>query len=115
MSRGLVVKENGSQLRGCGLELSNGHLRQIRETRSLLARIWQGESHFSQKWPLANVGESGESEQTRLANVGESGESSQHGLANVGESGENSQKCLANVGESGEYLPSLGKCKRMIR
>jgi len=35
----------------------------------------RGESHFSQKWPLANVGESGESEQNRLANVGESGES----------------------------------------
>jgi hypothetical protein len=61
----------------------------------------QGKSHFSQKWPLANVGESGKS--------------SQHGLANVGESGESSQKCLANVGESGEYLPSLGKCRPMIR
>jgi hypothetical protein len=48
----------------------------------------RGESHFSQKWPLANVGESGESSQHGLANVGESGESAQHGLANVGESGE---------------------------
>ncbi len=95
--------------------LSNGHSRQICETRSLLAQICRGESHFSQKWPLANVGESGESSQHGLANVGESGESSQQGLANVGESGESSQKCLANVGESGEYLPSLGKCRPMIR
>jgi hypothetical protein len=47
----------------------------------------RGESHFFQKWPLANVGESDESEQNRLA----------------------------NVSESGEYLPSLGKCWRMIR
>ncbi len=73
--------------------LSNGHSPQICETRSLLVRMCRGKSHFSQKWPLANVGESGESEQKRLANVGESGESVQHGLA--------------NVGESGEYLPSL--------
>ncbi len=56
----------------------------------LLVRMCRGESYFSQKWPLANVGESGES--------------SQHGLANVSESGESSQKCLADV----EYLPSLG-------
>ncbi len=59
------------------------------------------ESHFSQKWPLANVSKSGES--------------SQHGLANFGKSGESSQKCLAKVGKSGEYLPSLGKCRPMIR
>ncbi len=74
--------------------LSNGHSPQIRENGELLLRMCRGESHFSQKWPLANVGKSGES--------------SQHGLGNVGESGESSQKCLANVGESGEYLPSLG-------
>jgi hypothetical protein len=55
--------------------LSNGHSRQICKARSLLARIWRGESHFSQKWPLANVGESGESCQHGLANVGESSES----------------------------------------
>ncbi len=72
-------------------KLSNGHSPQIRENGKLLVRMCWGESHFSQKWPFANVGESNES--------------SQHGLANVGES---SQKCLANVGESGEYLPSLG-------
>jgi hypothetical protein len=35
----------------------------------------RGESHVSQKWPLASVGESGESAQHGLANVGESGES----------------------------------------
>jgi hypothetical protein len=35
----------------------------------------RGESHFSQKWLLANVGESGDSVQHGLANVGESGES----------------------------------------
>jgi hypothetical protein len=64
----------------------------------------RGESHFSQKWPLANVGESGESEHNRFANVGESGEYVQHSLANVGESGEYVQHSLANVGE---YLPSL--------
>jgi hypothetical protein len=53
----------------------------------------RGKSHFSQKWPLANVGKSGEFVQHGLANVGESGKSVQHGLA--------------NVGKSGEYLPSL--------
>ena len=100
MSRCLVVKENGSQLRGCGLELSNGHLRQIRETRSLLVQICRGESQFFQNWFLANVGESGESEQNRLANVSESGESEQNRFV--------------NIGESGVYLPSLGKWRRMI-
>ncbi len=74
--------------------LSNGHSPQIRENGKLPVRMCRGESHFSQKWPLANVGESGES--------------SQHGFVNVSESGESSQKYLANVGESGEYLPSLG-------
>jgi len=69
-------------------KLSNGHSPQIRVTRSLLVRMYRGESHFFQKWVLANVGESGESEQNRLANVGESGESQQNRLANVGESGE---------------------------
>jgi hypothetical protein len=61
-------------------KLSNGHSPQIRKNGELLVRMCRGKSHFSQKWPLTNVGESGES----------------------------SQKCLANVGESGEYLPSLG-------
>ncbi len=84
-----------------GGKLSNGHSPQIRVTRSLLVRMCRGESHFFQKWPLANVGESGESKQNRLANVGESGESEQNRLA--------------NVGEFGEYLPSLGKCWHMIR
>ena len=51
----------------------------------------RGESHFSQKWPLANVGEFGESAQHGSANVGESGESARHGLANVGESGKSEQ------------------------
>jgi hypothetical protein len=94
-------------LRHVEIFLSNGHSPQIRKTRSLLMRMCRGESHFSQKWPLANVGESGESEQNRLANVGESGKSVQHGLVNVGESGESEQNDLSNVGESGEYLPSL--------
>jgi hypothetical protein len=65
----------------------------------LLARICRGETHFSQKWPLANVGKSGEYSVNGLANVGESGESSVNDLANVGES---SVSGLANVGESGE-------------
>jgi hypothetical protein len=64
--------------------------------------MWRGESHFSQKWPLANVGESGEYSVNGLANIGEFGESAQQGLANVGESGESAQHGLANVGESGE-------------
>jgi len=38
-----------------GFLLSNGHSPQIHETRSLLVRMCQGESHFSQKWPLASV------------------------------------------------------------
>jgi hypothetical protein len=66
---------------------------------ALLAPICRGESHFSQKWPLANVGKSGEYSVNGLANVGESGESSVNDLANVGES---SVYGLANVGESGE-------------
>ena len=85
--------------------LSNGHSRQICETRPLLVQICRGESHFSQKWPLANVGESGESSEysvNGLANVGESGEYSVNGLTNVGESGEYSVNGLANVGKSGE-------------
>ena len=51
-------------------------------------RMCRGESHFFQKWPLANVGESGEYSVNGLANVGESGETSVNGLANGGESGE---------------------------
>jgi hypothetical protein len=82
--------------------LSNGHSRQIRETRPLLVRICQGKSHFSQKWLLANVGESGKYSVNGLANVGKSGEYSVIDLANVGESGEYSVNGLANVGESGE-------------
>ena len=35
--------------------VSNGHLRAIRKTRSLIAQIWWGESHFSQNRPLENV------------------------------------------------------------
>jgi hypothetical protein len=53
--------------------------------------MWRGESHFSQKWRLANVGESGEYSVNGLANVGEFGESAQHGSANVGEFGANTQ------------------------
>ncbi len=82
--------------------LSNGHSPQIRENGELLVRMWRGESRFSQKWRLANVGESGEYSVNGLANVGEFGESAQHGSANVGESGESVQHGLANVGESGE-------------
>jgi hypothetical protein len=62
-------------------KLSNGHSRQIRETRALLARMCRGESHFSQKLAKARVGESGESARHGLANVGESGESARHGSA----------------------------------
>ncbi len=58
------------------------------------------ESHFFQKWPLANVGEFGKSEQNRLANVGEFIESEQNRLANVGESGEYLPSLLMNVGSS---------------
>jgi hypothetical protein len=85
-------------------KLSNGHSRQICENRELLVQIWRGESHFSQKWPLANVGESGKYSVNGLVNVGES---AQHGSANGGESGESAQHGLANVGESGKYSPSL--------
>ncbi len=80
--------------------LSNGHLPKIRENGELLVRMWRGESHFSQKWPLANVGESGEYSVNGLANVGEFGESAQHGSANVGKFGESAQHGLANVGAS---------------
>jgi hypothetical protein len=81
-----------------GFLLSNGHSPQIRENGKLLVRMWRGESHFSQKWRLANVGEFGESAQHGSANVGEFGESAQHGLANVGESGESAQHGSAQAG-----------------
>jgi hypothetical protein len=58
-----------------GLNISNGHSPQIRQNGKLLVRMCRGESHFSQKWPLANVGESGESSVNGLVNGGESGES----------------------------------------
>jgi len=82
------------------IKLSNGHSPQICETRSLLLRMCQGESDFSQEWPLANVGESGVSKQNRLENVGVSCESVEHGLGNVGESGEYLPSLLLNVGSS---------------
>ncbi len=53
--------------------VSNGHSPQIRENGKLLVRMGRGESHFSQKWRLANVGESGEYSVNGLANVGEFG------------------------------------------
>jgi hypothetical protein len=59
----------------------------------------RGESHFSQKSPLANVGESGESGKSRLANVGECIESDQNRLANVDECIKSNQNRLANVDE----------------
>jgi hypothetical protein len=40
--------------------LSNGHSPQIRENGELLVRMCRGESHFCQKWPLANVVKFGE-------------------------------------------------------
>jgi hypothetical protein len=83
-----------------GFLLSNGYSRRIPETGKLLARIWRGESHFSQKWPLVNVGQSGEYSLKGLSNVSESGESSVNGLANVGESGEYSPNLLVKVGAS---------------
>ena len=97
----LFLRDKVSDPKSFGNFLSNGHSPQIRVTRSLFVQMCRGESHFFQKWPLANVSESGKSEQNRLANVGESGVSEQNRLA--------------NVGESGEYLPSLGKCWPMIR
>jgi hypothetical protein len=54
------IKMAKQRKEGFGLFLSNGHSPQIRENGELLMRMCQGESHFSQKWPLANVGESGE-------------------------------------------------------
>jgi hypothetical protein len=95
--------------------LSNGHSPQIRENGELLVRMCRGESHFSQKWPLASVGESGESAQHSSANVGESGKSVQHGSANVGESGESAQHGMANVGEFGESAQHGSAQARMIR
>ena len=82
------------------LRLSNGHSPQIRLNGELLVQMCRGESHFSQKSPLANVGESGESGQSRLANVDEFIESGQSRLANVGECIESDLNRLANVGAS---------------
>ena len=97
------------------LFVSNGHSPQIRENGELLVRMWRGESHFSQKWRLANVGESGEYSVNGLANVGKFGESAQHGSANVGEFGESAQHGLANVGESGESRQHGSAQAGMIR
>ncbi len=94
------------------LNLSNGHSPQIRENGELLVRMWRGESHFSQKWRLANVGESGEYSVNGLANVGES---TQHGSANVGEFGKSAQHGLANVGESGKSAQHGSVQAGMIR
>ncbi len=77
--------------------LSNGHSRQIRKTRALIARMCRGESHFSQKLAKARVGESGESAQHGSASVGEFGESVRHVSANVGESGESARLGLAQA------------------
>ncbi len=83
-----------------GTQLSNGHSPQIRHNGELLVRMCRGESHLSQKSPLANVGESGESGQSSLANVDECIESGQSRLANVGECIESDQNRLANFGAS---------------
>jgi hypothetical protein len=96
-------------------KVSNGHSPQIRENGELLVRMWRGESHFSQKWRLANVGESGEYLVNGLANVGEFGKSAQHGSPNVGEFGESAQHGLANVGESGESAQHGSAQTGMIR
>ncbi len=80
------------------LEVSNGHSPQIRHFGELLVRMCRGESHFSQKSPLANVGECIESRQSRVANVDECIESGQSRVANVGECMESDQNRLANVG-----------------
>jgi hypothetical protein len=107
---------NGFHVAGkMAAKLSNGHSPQIRENGELLVRMWRGESHFSQKWRLANVGESGEYSVNGLANVGEFGESAQHGSANVGEFGESAQHGLANVGESGESAQHGSAQAGMIR
>jgi hypothetical protein len=90
-----------------GLILSNGHSPQIRQNGELLVQMCRGESHFSQKSPLANVGKSGESGQSSLANVDECIESGQSRLANVDECIESDQNRLANGGESVEYSPIL--------
>jgi hypothetical protein len=74
-----------------GFFLSNGHSPQICHNGELLVRMCRGESHFSQKSPLANVGESGESGQSRLANVDEWIESGESWLVNVGKFMESNQ------------------------
>jgi len=79
---------------GIVYKLSNGHSPQICENGELLVRMCRGESHFSQKWPLASVRESGESAQHGSANVGES---AWHVIANVGESGESAQQGSAQA------------------
>ncbi len=81
-------------------KVSNGHPPQICENGELLVRMCRGESHFSQKSPLANVGKSGKSWESRLANVDECIESGKSRFANGGESVEYSPSLLANVGGS---------------
>jgi hypothetical protein len=45
-----------------GFKVSNGHSPQIRQNGKLLMQMCRGESHFSQKSLLANVGECIESD-----------------------------------------------------
>ena len=85
--------------------VSNGHSRQIRETRALLARMCRGESHFSQKWPLANVSEcieSGESGWRMSGECIESGESGWQMSGECIESGENGWRMSGECIESGQ-------------
>ena len=67
-------------------KLSNGHSPQIRQNGELLVRMCRGESHFSQKWPLANVSECIESGESGWRMSGECIESDQNRLAIVGAS-----------------------------
>ena len=66
--------------------------------------MWRGESHFSQKWRLANVGESGESSGKGLANVGECIESGQNGgNGHFGEYSNNFRRVLEFDKFAGEW------------
>ena len=81
-------------------KLSNGHSPQIRQNGELLVRMCRGESHFSQKWPLANVSECIESGESGWRMSGECIESGESGWRMSGECIKSDQNRLAIVGAS---------------
>ncbi len=94
--------------RSFGLKLSNGHSRQIRETRALLARMCRGESHFSQKLAKARVRESGESAQHGSASLASPRNTARRMSASLASPCDTSRRMLASLASPRD----TARCKR---